>query len=95
MTRRNFMQLAVALPAGASFSRLHAFADPQRGQLKITDVKAMAINNIAGNCLIRVDTDAGITGYGEAGQAGRWRGQAGDNEAAADRQGSAGDRGAL
>ena len=30
----------------------------------------MALNNIAGNCLIRVDTDSGLTGYGEAGATG-------------------------
>ena len=30
----------------------------------------MQIRNIAGNCLIRVDTDAGLTGYGEAGVSG-------------------------
>lgn len=30
----------------------------------------MAIKNIAGNCLVRIDTDAGLTGYGEAGATG-------------------------
>jgi len=30
----------------------------------------MALKSIAGNCLIRVDTDAGLTGYGEAGSTG-------------------------
>jgi L-alanine-DL-glutamate epimerase-like enolase superfamily enzyme len=30
----------------------------------------MQIKNIAGNCLIRIDTDAGLTGYGEAGSSG-------------------------
>jgi galactonate dehydratase len=30
----------------------------------------MAIKNIANNCLIRIDTDAGISGYGEAGASG-------------------------
>ena len=30
----------------------------------------MAIRNIAGNCLIRIETDSGITGYGEAGATG-------------------------
>ncbi len=30
----------------------------------------MQIKNIAGNCLIRIDTDAGLTGYGEAGSTG-------------------------
>ena len=30
----------------------------------------MAIKNIAGNCLIRVDTDSGLEGYGESGATG-------------------------
>jgi galactonate dehydratase len=30
----------------------------------------MAVQNIAGNCLIRIDTDSGISGYGEAGATG-------------------------
>lgn len=70
MTRRQLMKLAVALPAGATFSRLRALAAPQLKRVKITNVRAMAIKNIAGNCLIRVDTDSGLTGYGEAGATG-------------------------
>jgi D-galactarolactone cycloisomerase len=30
----------------------------------------MAIKDIAGNCLIRIDTDGGLVGYGEAGATG-------------------------
>ncbi len=70
MTRRDVLRLAVTLPAGATFSRLNALAAPARGQVKITGVKAMALQNIAGNCLIKIETDAGITGYGEAGSTG-------------------------
>jgi len=70
MTRRDLIRLAVALPVGAVFSRLRALAQPHRGKVKITAVKAMAIKNIAGNCLIKIETDAGITGYGEAGSTG-------------------------
>ena len=70
MTRRDLIRLAVALPVGTVFSRLRALAQPHRGKVKITAVKAMAIKNIAGNCLIKIETDAGITGYGEAGSTG-------------------------
>jgi galactonate dehydratase len=38
--------------------------------VKITDIKAMGLDHIAGNCLIRIDTDSGLTGYGEAGATG-------------------------
>jgi L-alanine-DL-glutamate epimerase-like enolase superfamily enzyme len=70
LTRRNFVRLAVALPAAASFSHFRALAESNLKKVKITSVKAMAIRNIAGNCLIRIDTDAGLTGYGEAGSTG-------------------------
>lgn len=69
-TRRDVMRLAVALPAVASFGRLRALAAPLANKVKITGIKAMAIQNIAGNCLIRIDTDQGLTGYGEAGATG-------------------------
>jgi L-alanine-DL-glutamate epimerase-like enolase superfamily enzyme len=69
-TRRNLLRLAVAAPVGAFLDRYKALAAPHLGKVKITAIKAMALKNIAGNCLIRVDTDAGISGYGEAGSSG-------------------------
>src|SRR6201999_2303576 len=69
-TRRDLMRLAVALPAGAFLSNLKLFAEPQAGKVKITDIKAMGLDHIAGNGLIRIDTDSGLTGYGEAGATG-------------------------
>lgn len=69
-TRRNFTRLALALPAGALFSHLKLFAAPFAGKVKITNIQAMGLNHIAGNCLIRIDTDSGLSGYGEAGATG-------------------------
>jgi galactonate dehydratase len=69
-TRRDLLRLALALPAGCLFPRYSALAAPYQGKVKITGVKAMALQSIAGNCLIRIDTDAGLTGYGEAGATG-------------------------
>jgi L-alanine-DL-glutamate epimerase-like enolase superfamily enzyme len=69
-TRRNLLRLAVALPAGAFFNRYKVLAAPHLGKVKITAIRAMALQNIAGNCLIRIDTDSGLTGYGEAGATG-------------------------
>ena len=57
-TRRDMFRLAVALPAGNLFSRLQALAAPNLNRVKITDIRAMAIKNIAGNCPIRIDTQA-------------------------------------
>jgi L-alanine-DL-glutamate epimerase-like enolase superfamily enzyme len=68
--RRDILKLLAALPVGAWMARFRAMAAAYAGKVKITRVKAMALKNIAGNCLIRIDTDAGITGFGEAGISG-------------------------
>ncbi len=70
LTRRNLIRLAALLPAGAAFSRFRALAAPNANRVKITRIQAMALKEIAGNCLVKIDTDAGITGYGEAGLSG-------------------------
>src|SRR5260370_28463793 len=70
VSRRTLLRLAIALPAAGLVSRYRAMASPFVNRVKITNVRAMAIRNIAGNCLIRIDTDAGLTGYGEAGATG-------------------------
>src|SRR5947199_9429516 len=70
LSRRDLLRVAVALPASGLFARFRAMAAPNVNRVKITNVRAMAIRNIAGNCLIRVDTDSGLTGYGEAGATG-------------------------
>jgi galactonate dehydratase len=68
-TRRTWLRTLLTSTATA-FPVLHAQAQGQRRKVKITDIKAMQVANIAGNCLIRIDTDAGLTGYGEAGVSG-------------------------
>jgi L-alanine-DL-glutamate epimerase-like enolase superfamily enzyme len=69
-SRRRFMKLAVMLPISASLAHFRLIAQAQAKKVKITGIRAMALNNIAGNCLIRIDTDGGVTGYGEAGATG-------------------------
>jgi galactonate dehydratase len=70
MSRRDLLRVALALPAAGLFARYRAMAAPNVNRVKITNVRAMALRNIAGNCLIRIDTDSGLTGYGEAGATG-------------------------
>jgi hypothetical protein len=65
-TRREMFRLAVALPAIGVFTRFNPLVASDRNKVKITDIKAMQINRIAGNCLIKIETDAGIAGYGQA-----------------------------
>src|SRR5579864_1373240 len=70
LSRRDLLRVAVWLPAAGLFARYKVMAAPNVNRVKITSVRAMAIRNIAGNCLIRIDTDSGLTGYGEAGATG-------------------------
>jgi L-alanine-DL-glutamate epimerase-like enolase superfamily enzyme len=70
LSRRDWLRAALTLPAAGLFTRYRALAAPNLNRLKITSVRAMAIRNIAGNCLVRIDTDGGLTGYGEAGATG-------------------------
>lgn len=68
ITRRNFFQAALAMPIGASFTHYEALAAPARDQVKITSIKAMQLRERG--TLIRIETDAGIDGYGECGGSG-------------------------
>jgi L-alanine-DL-glutamate epimerase-like enolase superfamily enzyme len=70
LSRRDLLRAALALPAAGLFARYRAMAAPDLNRVKITDIRAMAIRNIAGNCLVRIDTDSALTGYGEAGATG-------------------------
>jgi len=66
LSRRDLLRIAGA----ATFARLNLLAAPERGRAKITAIKAMQIRDIAGNCLIKIETDSGLVGYGEAGATG-------------------------
>jgi L-alanine-DL-glutamate epimerase-like enolase superfamily enzyme len=66
-TRRHFVTAALALPAAAWFTSYKAMAAPFTGTVKITAIKCLQLDNLSGGCLIRIETDAGLIGYGEAG----------------------------
>lgn len=65
MNRRELLKAALALPALQLFAPLNALAQPARGMTKIIAIKALQIQDA--QTLIRIDTDAGISGYGECG----------------------------
>ena len=65
MRRRDLLKYALALPAASFFSTFDALAQSTRGLMKITAIKALRIKDA--QTLIRIDTDAGISGYGECG----------------------------
>ncbi|MBI3758726.1 MAG: mandelate racemase/muconate lactonizing enzyme family protein, partial [Deltaproteobacteria bacterium] len=70
MTRRNWLRIAAGAGIGPWMNTLRAYAEPHKGKVKITGIKAMQVQGIAGNTLIKVETDAGLVGYGEAGSTG-------------------------
>ncbi|MBI4660725.1 MAG: mandelate racemase/muconate lactonizing enzyme family protein [Verrucomicrobia bacterium] len=69
-SRRDVLRLGAGLIATSCLAPYRALAAAEQNKIKITRIQAMAIRNIAGNCLIRIDTDQGLSGYGEAGATG-------------------------
>ncbi|MCZ6676613.1 MAG: mandelate racemase/muconate lactonizing enzyme family protein [Candidatus Poribacteria bacterium] len=49
---------------------LEVLSDSEKNRVRITGVKAMQLQNQAGQSLVKVETDAGIDGIGEAGASG-------------------------
>jgi L-alanine-DL-glutamate epimerase-like enolase superfamily enzyme len=67
MDRRSFLKtLAVAAPAAATVPYLKIASAQERGKVKITDVKVMRVRMRGTYTLIKVETDAGLYGVGEA-----------------------------
>jgi L-alanine-DL-glutamate epimerase-like enolase superfamily enzyme len=61
LSRRRFLQTA---SAGALFP-FHSLAAPERGRVKITDIKVMMLQGPRTYTLVKVLTDAGVYGIGE------------------------------
>jgi galactonate dehydratase len=66
-SRRDFLRIAAALPAGGWLANYRALAAPAEKMVKITAIRALGLANVGDGCLIRIDTDAGLSGFGEAG----------------------------
>src|ERR1700704_5448768 len=67
LSRRSLLKIALQTPTAAWLLNYRDTAAPHTGQVKITSIKTMGLDNLGDGCLIRVETDAGIVGYGEAG----------------------------
>ena len=61
MNRRTFLKMASGTPLA-----LHQLAAQHKGKVKITDVKCMIVRGTWDWNLVRIDTDAGVSGIGEA-----------------------------
>ena len=69
MLRRNFFRAALALPVAGALSPLERLGAAETGKVKITGIKLKPVSRL-GHTLIRIDTDAGISGIGESGVSG-------------------------
>src|SRR6266478_9865842 len=67
LSRRNLLKYALGMPAASWLTNFRALAAPASKMVKITAIKTMGLDNVGDGCLIRIETDAGIIGYGEAG----------------------------
>jgi galactonate dehydratase len=67
ITRRSFLQSALAAPAGVWLANYQALAAGSAGMVKITAIKTLQLDSVGDGCLIRIETDSGLVGYGEAG----------------------------
>jgi len=65
--RRDFLKtVAGAVPASMALPGYSQLASTQRKKVKITDVKAMIVKGNTAWNMVKIETDAGITGLGEA-----------------------------
>jgi len=65
--RRTFIQsIAAALPASTFPPAFKAMAAPLRKKVKITDVKAMVVRGNSEGNMVKIETDSGLAGIGEA-----------------------------
>ena len=66
-TRRDLLKMALSLPAAPWLLNFKALAAPYTKMVKITAIKTLALDNTGDGCLLKIETDAGLNGYGEAG----------------------------
>lgn len=65
--RRRFLRkMAAALPASAVLAHYNAVAAPQRNKVKITGMKVMLVRGLFDWPMVKIESDAGITGIGES-----------------------------
>jgi L-alanine-DL-glutamate epimerase-like enolase superfamily enzyme len=65
-SRRTFLQSLAALPGASFLANYHLMAAPDKGKVKITDVKTMVFQGPRTYTLVKVVSDAGLFGIGEA-----------------------------
>ena len=59
--------MAFSVAAAPWLLHFKALADPLTQMVKITAIKTLALDNVGDTCLVRIETDKGLVGYGKAG----------------------------
>lgn len=65
-SRRTFLRTLAATSGTSFLTRYHLLAAPERGKVKIRDLKVMMLQGPRTYTLIKVESDAGLAGIGEA-----------------------------
>ena len=58
LSRRSVLKAAFGIPTAGSLLTYRALAAPHTGQVKITQIETMVLDNVGDGCLIRIETDA-------------------------------------
>jgi L-alanine-DL-glutamate epimerase-like enolase superfamily enzyme len=66
ISRRQFLKAAAAVPGASLLRQYHAMAGVARGKTKIRDIKVMILQGPRTYTLVKVESDAGLSGIGEA-----------------------------
>ncbi len=65
-SRRSFLASLAGMPAAAWLADYHKLSAAERGKVKITDIKTMMLQGPRTYTLVKVETDAGLSGIAEA-----------------------------
>jgi L-alanine-DL-glutamate epimerase-like enolase superfamily enzyme len=66
ISRRQFLRSAGFLPGAAMLAQYHAMAAAEKGKTRIRDIKVMVLQGPRTYTLVKVESDAGLFGIGEA-----------------------------
>ncbi|MFC1541094.1 mandelate racemase/muconate lactonizing enzyme family protein [Candidatus Latescibacterota bacterium] len=69
MRRRNFIRTAVSLPLIGLFSQYETLTAAESGKARITGIRLKPVSRLS-HTIVCIDTDTGISGYGESGVSG-------------------------
>ncbi len=71
MFRTDFMKTCAGLAGASALTHFQGLAASTRGKVKITDIKGMLLDTKKDfKTLVKIETDAGLVGYGESGVTG-------------------------